>query len=61
MIDPANTCLAEDLQRLGRRRLPVLQFLPRHHPLNRWLGRLRRRFGGLPPEPEAAGVAGAQS
>jgi tetratricopeptide (TPR) repeat protein len=56
MIDPANEALADDLERLGRRRLPVLQFLPRHHPVNRWLGRLRVRFGWLPVEPDAAGA-----
>jgi tetratricopeptide (TPR) repeat protein len=56
MIDPANTSLADDLARLGRRRMPVLQFLPRNHPVNRWLGRMRTRFGGLAEEAEAAGA-----
>ena len=59
MIDPANAGLASDLERLGRRRMPVLQFLPRNHPVNRWLGRMRVRFGWI-GEAEAAGVA-AQS
>lgn len=54
MIDPANIALAEDLERLGRRRSPVLQFLPRNHPLNRWLGRLRARFAWVDAEPEVA-------
>jgi tetratricopeptide (TPR) repeat protein len=54
MIDPANTGLADDLARLGRRRLPVLQFLPRNHPVNRWLGRMRTRFGSVEAEPDAA-------
>lgn len=54
MIDPANTALADDLARLGRRRLPVLQFLPRNHPVNRWLGRMRTRFGSVAAEPDAA-------
>src|SRR3990172_9992432 len=40
MIDPANASLAEDLERLGRRCVPVLQFLPRDHLVNRWLRRL---------------------
>ena len=56
MIDPANTSLADDLERLGRRRMPVLQFLPRNHPVNRWLGRMRTRFGGLAEEAETAGA-----
>jgi Flp pilus assembly protein TadD len=47
MIDPANDALAEDLARLGHRALPVLRFLPRHHPVNRWLGRMRHRLGGI--------------
>jgi hypothetical protein len=32
---------------LGRRRRPVLPFLPRSNVLNRWLGRLRHRWFGL--------------
>ena len=56
MIDPANVALAEDLARLGRRRLPVLQFLPRNHPVNRWLGRLRHRFAWPGAEEEPAGA-----
>lgn len=57
MIDPANASLADDLERLGRRRVPVLQFLPRDHLVNRWLGRLRHRIG----IEEAAAGAGASS
>jgi hypothetical protein len=53
MIDPANAGLAEDLERLGRRRMPVLQFLPRNHPVNRWLGRMRHRLGLDGAEPDA--------
>jgi len=45
MIDPANTPMTADLAELGRRRRPVLGFLPRRHPLNRLLGRFRRPFG----------------
>jgi tetratricopeptide (TPR) repeat protein len=60
MIDPANASLAADLERLGRRRVPVLQFLPRNHPLNRWLGRMRGRFPWLDGALEVAG-AGARS
>jgi hypothetical protein len=43
MIDPSHGGMLEDLGRLGLRRLPVLRFLPRRHPLNRWLGRMRVR------------------
>jgi tetratricopeptide (TPR) repeat protein len=57
MIDPAHAPLAAELEQLGRRQPPVLQFLPRSHRLNRWLGRLRRRFVGLADEP--AGEAAA--
>ena len=41
MIDPANTAIADELHRLGLRTSPVLQFLPRRHALNRWLGAAR--------------------
>ena len=44
MIDPANDGLSRDLDVLGRRREPVLQFLPRRHVVNRLLGRLRHRI-----------------
>ena len=53
MIDPANTGLTEDLDVLGRRRVPVLQFLPRRHLVNRLLGRLRHR---IPPRPATPGL-----
>ena len=42
MIDPGNQAMATDLSELGVRRAPVLGFLPRRHPMNRMLGRLRR-------------------
>ena len=45
MIDPANQRIAELLHQLGERRSQVLGFLPRHHPLNRLLGRARWRIG----------------
>jgi hypothetical protein len=54
MIDPGHGALAAELEQLGRRQLPVLQFLPRNHPVNRWLGRMRHRWTGLgPPDGEA--------
>ena len=45
MIDPSHRSMQRDLVRLGRRRRPVLGFLPRRHPVNRLLGRVRRRLG----------------
>ena len=47
MIDPANTGMARELAELGERRRPVLTFLPRRHPVNRLLGRVRRVVGSL--------------
>jgi tetratricopeptide (TPR) repeat protein len=44
MIDPACVPIQDDLERLGLRQRPVLGFLRRRHLLNRWMGRLRRRF-----------------
>jgi tetratricopeptide (TPR) repeat protein len=47
MIDPHNAPILEEMQRLGLRRRPLIAFLRRSHPLNRWLGRgLRRQAGG---------------
>jgi tetratricopeptide (TPR) repeat protein len=43
MIDPANAPILDDLRELGMRQRPVLNFLPRRHFLNRWLGRLRKQ------------------
>jgi len=42
MIDPSNESLSIAMVDLGARISPVLSFLPRRHPLNRWLGRARR-------------------
>lgn len=50
MIDPEHRAMRADLAALGRRRRPVVGFLPRRHPLNRWLGQVRRRL-----VPHAAG------
>ena len=41
MIDPAHTAIRAALQDLGDRAAPVLGFLPRRHPVNRWLGAVR--------------------
>lgn len=60
MIDPASTLIRNELDRLGRRQQPVLRFLPRRHPLNRLLGRFRRRVGGeiAPTEARDGAIAG---
>jgi tetratricopeptide (TPR) repeat protein len=42
MIDPGNRAIGDHLKRLGERRPPVLAFLRRRHPINRWLGQVRR-------------------
>jgi hypothetical protein len=41
MIDPGNHALAQLLRDLGDRLSPVIGFLPRRHPVNRWLGAAR--------------------
>lgn len=51
MIDPSNGEMLGELQSLGMRSAPLLTFLPRRHPINRLLGRVRRvwgRPGGAP-------------
>lgn len=45
MIDPANIPMTEDLVQLGMRQAPPLRFLPRRHPVNRLLGRVRGLWG----------------
>jgi len=47
MIDPADPAIREELEDLGCRSRPALEFLPRNHFLNRWLGRVRRQLGLL--------------
>lgn len=49
MIDPGNRAIRSEVARMGVRRRPVLEFLPRRHFLNRWLGRVRRLVGASPP------------
>jgi len=39
--------LMDALSIFGRRRAPVLSFLGRNHPLNRYLGKVRHRASGL--------------
>lgn len=43
---PGHPALQAALQALGRRRRPVIPFLPRGSALNVWLGRLRHRIVG---------------
>lgn len=45
-VDATHAGLKELMVDLGRRRAPVLPFLPRAHLLNRWLGRARHRLIG---------------
>jgi tetratricopeptide (TPR) repeat protein len=47
MIDPADPAIRDQLEDLGCRSRPALEFLPRNHFLNRWLGRVRRQLGLL--------------
>lgn len=57
MIDPGHAAMQEDLATLGRRRRPVLAFLPRRHPVNRLLGRVRRRLEEPAEEGSSASVS----
>jgi Flp pilus assembly protein TadD len=41
MIDPGHPLIQRELAVLGRRRAPILPFLPRRHPINRALGGAR--------------------
>ena len=40
-INPEHKILRRELDRIDRRRPPVIPFLDRSHPVNIWLGRLR--------------------
>jgi predicted Zn-dependent protease len=56
MIDPGHAGIQRAIASLGRRRLPIVPFLPRRHPVNRVLGTVRNRLVGAlvrPPRPEA--------
>jgi tetratricopeptide (TPR) repeat protein len=54
MIDPGNHVLSTLLRQVGDRRNPVLAFLPRRHPVNRWLGAARHVLVGRGPMRRAA-------
>jgi tetratricopeptide (TPR) repeat protein len=45
-VDPNSTELLALQKDMGTRKLPVLSFLSRNHPLNRILGSLRHKFTG---------------
>ncbi len=45
-VDSTNEGLIALRSELGERMPPVLSFLPRHHTLNRWLGKARHRLLG---------------
>jgi len=54
MIDPDHRGIQAELGDLGRRGRPVLTFLPRRHPLNRWLGFARHLIARGEKTPLAA-------
>ena len=54
MIDPSNEALSDAMTELGARIEPVLSFLPRRHPLNRFLGRARMSLVRLSTAARAA-------
>lgn len=45
-VDATHAGLQELLADLGKRRSPMVPFLPRRHALNRWLGRVRHQLFG---------------
>ena len=47
-LDPDHPGLLALQKEIGTRRRPVIRFLHRDHPLNRWLGRLRHGWSGQP-------------
>ena len=46
MIDPGHEPIRRTIDSLGQRRLPIVPFLPRRHPVNRALGNARSRMLG---------------
>lgn len=50
-IAPKSSALRVELSRYDRRRSPVVSFLHRANPINRWLGRLRHN---LSPNPKTS-------
>jgi len=50
MIDPGSAAMQRELRELGTLARPSLAFLPRRHPVNRVIGRLRRWWTSDEPE-----------
>ena len=48
-VDPEHRQLLDLQRQLGERKSPVVPFLARRNPLNRWLGRLRHNTMGAVP------------
>ena len=46
MIDPGHTLIDHTIRELGRRKMPIVPFLPRRHPVNRALGTARNLVMG---------------
>ena len=46
MIDPGHGPINQAIASLGRRKLPIVPFLPRRHPVNRALGTVRTKVLG---------------
>lgn len=42
MIDPGHALIDHTILELGRRKMPIVPFLPRRHPVNRALGTARK-------------------
>jgi len=47
MIDPGHEPIHQMIASLGNRKLPIVPFLPRRHPVNRALGTARSRVIGV--------------
>lgn len=59
-LAPRHRAMRDELSKVDRRGRPPLPMLHRNHPLNYWLGRIRRSFGGgttrSVPESRSTGV-----
>jgi hypothetical protein len=57
-LDPDHPGLLALKLEIGMRKRPVLKWLDRDHPINRWLGRLRHNWSGQPSgSPQGASVS----
>lgn len=50
-LSPDNDSLKTALSQVDRRARPVIPFLKRNHPFNRWLGKVRHALGSRMPFP----------